>query len=378
MQKNHFSLIFIFLLSVSVCWSAEDGVWEPTAEERASAKQFAADLGVVVKEDGKGQVVLLDTAAKRSWVDDFQMQEILKFPELKRLTVEGPSITDQLAPSLARLSQLESLAMRNTLISDAGLSQLAELEGLKIIDLRLSPLLTDKSADTLGAMPSLRAVRVSGVNLTDAGIKPLLELPRLTEIDVRNCRGVTAEGIAALAGKKSLRVLKIGGGMINDQVLKTVAGMKQIRSLSLDNCDISDEGVLQLAALQLADFTVYQAASVTDRGLKILAAYKDLKALTLRDVPAKCAVLADLPHPEKLRTLNVAQSGITDAEITSLGNMSDLEKLILNETAITDAAVDTLVELKSLKTLEATQTQLSTDGVKRLRAGLPDCAIRVD
>jgi hypothetical protein len=48
-----------------------------------------------------GNVILIDTAANRSWVDDYQMQQLLVFPTLQTLTVEGPSITEQLAPKIA-------------------------------------------------------------------------------------------------------------------------------------------------------------------------------------------------------------------------------------------------------------------------------------
>ena len=376
-MQTFFKLVLVVLVSsctVSVI-AEEDSVSE---EQLTSARQLAADLGVVLKEDKDKNVILLDTAAKRSWVNDFQMQEMLVFPKLQRLTVEGPSITDQLAPSIAKLPELTTLAMRNTLISDAGIAQLAELNTLKIIDLRLSPLVTDQSARVLASIPTLRAVRISGVNITDAGIQQLLKLPQLTELDVRNCRGVTSDSIASLADKKSLRVLKIGGGTIDDSVLELVAGMKQLANLSLDNCNISDEGVEKLSQLKLKDLTIYQAPGVTDSGLSILSSFNELKSLTLRDISANCGAIGSLPHPEKIRTLNVAQSKITDEQVQAFAKLTGIEKLILNETAITDASVESLASLQSLKYLEATQTQLTGEGANRLRTTLPKCTIRVD
>jgi hypothetical protein len=288
-QKPLTLLSLFCLVQVVAACAAQEPAWNPTPEQIASAKQLAADLGVVLKEDGSGNVVVLNTAAKRSWVDDYQMQEMLAFPHLQSLTVEGPSISDQLVPQISRQSSLTSLAMHNTLIGDEGISQLVKLKALKIIDLRLSPLVTDKTAKTLAHMSSLRAVRISGINITDVGLKQLLLLPQLTELDVRNCRGVSKTGIGAFAKKKSLRVLKIGGGRINDSVLGVVAQMNQLSGLPLDNCDISDEGVALLRSLSLIDLTIYQSAKVTDKGLAVLAAFNDLKKLTLRDVPATCA-----------------------------------------------------------------------------------------
>ena len=345
-------------------------------ERIAAAKQLAAELGVVVKEDAGGNVILIDTAAGRSWVDDYQMQEILVFSGLSSLTVEGPSITDALAPRIAEQTSLASLALRNTLVGDRGIARFTALGSLRVIDLRVSPMVTDAAMKTLAKMPQLRAVRLTGCNVTDTGIATLLDLPRLTELDVRNCRGVTTSGIEQLTARKSLRVLKIGGPKIDDEVLETVARLNNLTGLSLDNCDITDAGVAKLAELPLVDLTLYQCAGVTDKGLEVLAGYTELEHLTLRDVPAKGSALAKLPHPEKLLSLNMAQSGITDAEVAGLAKMTSLESLNLSETALTDAAVDALSKLGSIRQMMLTQTGISTEGMSRLRKALPDCSIR--
>ncbi len=347
-------------------------------EQVAAAKQLAMDLGVVVKEDADGNVILIDTAANRSWVDDDKMQQMLVFGGLTSLTVEGPTVTDALAPRIAEQTSLESLAMRNTLIGDAGIAQLAALESLRVIDLRVSPLVTDAAMKTLAKMPELRAVRLTGGNVTDAGVATLLDLPRLTELDVRGCRGVTQEGIAKLAGKKSLRVLKVGGPKIDDQVLEVIAGLGNLNRVALENCDITDPGVAKLAKLPLVELTIYQCVSVTDEGLKILAGYTQLEHLTLRDVAAKGSALAKLPHPEKLVSLNMAQSGIGDAEVRGIVKMTNLQSLNLSETTLTDAAIESLSKMGSVKQLMLTQTGISAEGMERLRRALPECSIRSD
>lgn len=349
---------------------------EYSEEQIAAAKQTASDLGVVVKEDAEGNVVLLDTAAKRSWVDDSQMLEILVFPGLRSLTVEGPGITDALAERIGEQTSLESLALRNTLVGDKGIAQFKELKSLRVIDLRVSPLVTDAAMETLLALSELRAVRLTGGNVTDAGVATLLDLPRLTELDVRNCRGVTKSGIEQLVGKKTLRVLKIGGPKIDDDVLEVVGRMENLTGLSLDNCNVTDAGVAKLSGLPLASFTIYQSSAVTDQGLEVLAAYEGLEHLTLRDVPAKGLVLAKLVHPEKLLSLNMAQSGITDAEVVHLARMTALDSLNLSETALTDAVVDVLSKLASLRELVLTQTGISSEGMERLEKALPDCLLR--
>ena len=349
-----------------------------SAEQVAAAKQLAVDLGVVVKEDADSNVTTIDTAANRSWVNDSQMQQILVFPHLSSLTTEGTEITDALAPRIAEQKELTFLALRNTLVGDPGISQLTGLKQLKVIDLRVSPLVTDTAMQSLAKMTELRAVRLSGVNVTDKGIATLLALPRLTELDLRNCGKVTKAGIEQLAAKKSLRVLKVGGPDIDDAVLQIVAGMDNLTGLSLDNCNITDAGIARIGKLPLVDLTVYQCVSATDKGLEMLAGCGDLRQLTLRDVGAGGSALGLLPHPEKLVSLNMAQSRFTDGEAAHLAKMKNLESLNLSETAITDAVIDTLSRMTSLKQLTLTQTGISEEGMNRLRKTLTHCAIRAE
>lgn len=349
-----------------------------TPEQIAAAKELAAQLGAKIGKDAEGQVISLDMAAGRSWVDDAQMQEILVFEQLGSLTLEGPSITDALVPRIAECDKLTSLALRNTLIGDDGIAQLSGLKSLKAIDLRVAPMVTDASMQTLAAMPELRAVRLVGGNVTDAGVAVLLTLPRLTELDVRNCRGVTNKGIQQAGTKKSIRMLKIGGPKIDDSVLELVATMDNLTGLSLDNCAIADAGIAKLGRLPLVDLTIYQCTKVTDKGLEVLASYRELCDLTLSDVGANGTALAKLPHPEKLISLDMAQSRITDAEVAHLARLTNLETLDLSQTELTDAAVDTLSKLTSLKRLTLTQTKISEAGTARLRKALPKCEVRAN
>ena len=91
-------------------------------------RRLATELGAKIKEDADGNVIALDMAAGRSWADDAQMEQILVFEKLQSLTLEGPGITDALVPRIAECENLTSLALRNTLIGDAGIAQLTGLE----------------------------------------------------------------------------------------------------------------------------------------------------------------------------------------------------------------------------------------------------------
>ncbi len=179
-----------------------------------------------------------------------------------------------------------------------------------------------------------------------------------------------------LVGQQSLRSLKIGGVSVDDETLAVVAKIIRISTLSVDNCPVTDGGVARLGSLPLEELTIYQCTNVSDEGLRVLDSFTNLRSLTLRDVKARGASLALLPQPEKLVALNLAQSGMTDAEVIHLTRFPHLEHLTLSETAISDAAEDTLAKLKSLRSLTIAQTRMTEGGISRLSAALPECQIR--
>ncbi len=375
------STLLVVCLGLAICvagWlpraAAAPDAPKYTPQQVEAAKKLVTQLGGRLREDAQGNVISIDMAAGRTWADDYQMDQILVFPKLASLVVEGPGITNQLAPRIAEQQNLTSLTLKNTLVDDDGIAELVNLKALKIVELRVAPLISDRAMELLVKLPKLRAVRLVGGNITDQGVATLLRAPTLYELDIRNCRKVTKSSIEQIAAKGTVRVLKIGGPKIDDQTLGIVATMKNLAGLCLDNCDISDAGLKQLDRLSLADLALHECPKVTDGGLDVLAHYDHLRQLTLEGVGAKGASLARLPHPEKLAVLNMAQSNITDSEVANLARMTHLESLNLNQTAITDAAVDAISKLASLKQLTISQTRLSEKGAQRLRKALPRCA----
>ena len=355
---------------------AEPEAAKSSPEQIAAAKKTAIQLGGRVVEDRRGNVISLDMAAGRSWADDSQMDQILVFPKLAVLVLEGPGITDQLAPRLAEQQNLTSLTLKNTLVDDDGIAQLADLKQLRIVELRVAPVITDRAMESLVKLPQLRAVRLVGGNITDRGVTTLLRAAKLRELDVRNCRGVTNAGIAEIAKKPTLRVLKLGGPAIDDQTLALVAGMKNLAGLTVEGGSVTDAGLGKLGVLPLEELALRDCGKVTDGGLDVLAHWPALRQLTLQGVAAKGTCLAKLPHPEILASLSLTQSGVTDAEIAGLARLAHLETLNLNQTGVSDAAVADLSRLASLKRLMINQSRISDEGAERLRKALPHCTVR--
>ena len=138
------------LLVLCLGWGISVAAWSPrataepdgakyTPQQVATAKTLVTQLGGRVQQDAQGNVISIDMAAGRTWADDYQMDQILVFPKLTSLVVEGPGITNQLVPRIVEQPNLASLTLKNTLVDDEGIAQLVDLKTLKVVELRVSP-----------------------------------------------------------------------------------------------------------------------------------------------------------------------------------------------------------------------------------------------
>jgi hypothetical protein len=331
---------------------------EVMIEPTVSPEQMAAALGVLeeingtVQQNEAGDVTELNLAGRR-WADEAQVTQILDaMPEVNSLTLEGRNMTDALGKLLASLPNLEVLALRDTMVGDRTLQQLAENQKLKIIDIRVGANLTDVGINALSQIEMLRAVRLIGCDITDVQISLLIdELPELTELDIRSSRGFTLTAIEKIQTKESLRTLKLAGAEISNEMIGPLANMANLTSLSLQDSDVDDDGLILLTDLPLKSLVLSGGLFVGDPGLAVLENYEELSQLNLSDTGATTAPLALLPNPEKLTSLDMSLTGIGDQD------------------------VDQLARFESLATLAIRSTMITPEGVARLEEALPNCRV---
>ncbi|HOF39631.1 MAG TPA: tetratricopeptide repeat protein [Candidatus Hydrogenedentes bacterium] len=73
-----------------------------------------------------------------------------------------------------------------------------------------------------------------------------------------------------------------------------------------------------------------------------------------------------------------ASPELTEADLVLLQKASWLKQLDLSKSNVTDEMIDALAELRQLRVLDVRDTQLSEEGIARLRKWLPDCTLRFD
>lgn len=76
-----------------------------------------------------------------------------------------------------------------------------------------------------------------------------------------------------------------------------------------------------------------------------------------------------------VNSVELDNTGVTDADLAILDGLSYLEYLTLSNTQITDAGLLHLYDFSYLQIVDVTNTQVTDEGVKKLEDVLPNCRV---
>ena len=268
-------------------------------------------LGGRVERDSSGRIVAVNL--RGSWINDVEMIELARLPDLERLdlshtriTDEGmlnlkPApkirdlklfyaewITDQGMTAIKQWKHLKRLDLRGTRISDGTLEIVSGLTGLEALDIAHTEA-TDIGLENLITLVNLKELAVGQGRLTNSGLVALRMLPTLTSLDLSGARptppdapsgrgeasGIPEETLKALQELKDMRTLYLGFSAITPDGLRTLSSLDQIEKLGLQGCSrINDAALGELARWKRLKYVDLQEDPVTEKGL---AALRDAK-----------------------------------------------------------------------------------------------------
>ena len=175
-----------------------------------------------------------------------------------------PDATDEHLRPVGELTSLRRLSLGGTLIGEAGLSHLTELENLEELFL-------------------------DGVRMRGAGLEPTsaIALERLPNENGMELSRVALAHVGELTG---LRVLSLRGTMLPEQGLSPLRGIPDLRELDLSRSRIrmggawrwlGDSEIENLRDLSRLEFLDVSRSHVSDASVTRLAQFKQLKQLTV-------------------------------------------------------------------------------------------------
>lgn len=292
-----------------------------------NCREFNDDM--VAKLSG---LTKLDTLGiTNSVITDAAVASIVKaFPDLVELDLSSnTNMTSSVLRQIATLTKLQRLTLLQNRFNDLSTRRLAKLEELRSLDLRGNMEAGDMTMEVLGELPHLSALKHRSTAVTDYGMeklassstitsllmqdfvitsesgKHLAKFDKLNSLEIFRCQGFGSEGVLALKGMKINRLTLRDLPNIGDPALEVLRDLPALKRLYL-----------------------HEIASLTDDGLKNLAAAQSLELLDIWSVPK-----------------------MTDATVEVIAKLPNLKELSIRETAITEKAIDTILSMPKLQTL---------------------------
>ena len=293
-------------------------------------------------------------------------------------------ITDIALEAISSLHNLRKLELSQCdLITDEGLEHLESLYFIEELSLGWCRLITDNGIQIMTSQLNrgehIESLCLARCRITDVGIGYLDRLSALRSLDLNGCSTIGSNALGETLQKlenletldvsycphiirsswqgkiKSLRSLDLCYSGVKNTHLSHLSNLPSLEEINLDSCPVGDWSLAHFAdnnvmpnlkSLDLAD------TDVTDRGLVHIAKLKKLEHLSLFYCEISNAGLRYISQMESLQVLNLDSRDIGDSGMFFLRNLKNLKCLDVFSGRITNTGCSHIGKIKSLETLE--------------------------
>jgi Leucine-rich repeat (LRR) protein len=288
-------------------------------------------------------------------LNDEMVEQLAGLENLDTLALTNSSITDagveKIVQSFPNLVELDLSS--NTNMTGAAMKQIASLGKLQRLTL-LQNRFNDLNTRRLSKLPELRSLDLRGnMEAGDMTLEAVSKLPQLTALKHRST-AVTDTGMAALAESKTLESLLMQDFVITNESGPHLAKLSKLSSLEVFRCQgFGTEGVLALAELPLTRLTLRDLPDIGDPALAVLGKLPQLKRLYLHELASVGDEgLRQLAEAKELEVLDIwSLPRMTDASIDVIAGLPNLKELSIRETGVTEASVEKIAAMPKLQSL---------------------------
>jgi hypothetical protein len=192
------------------------------------------------------------------------------------------STTDSDYTFLQGLTELRTLHLRQTNITNDGLSCLRSMPHIWGLDLMSSPLVGDGSARYIAGLTGLKELYLNGTQFTDLGLTCVRGKKKLRTLFLQELR-LTGVGLAHLQGLTQLERLILSKTQVNDAALIHLTGLTGLWELALDGTQVTDAGLVHLRGLSGLKTLNLEQTNVTEAGVAELQKWLPSTKITWGD-----------------------------------------------------------------------------------------------
>jgi len=292
------------------------------------------------------------------------------------------TLTDAGVAHLSHIKTLESLDLRMTDVTNAGLQHLVQLDSLSHV--HLPEQIDDDGLVILSQMNSLRSLDIGSSFITDVGLRRLLKMTQLESLRF-NATYVPTQELLRLNELPNLVSIGMIFNDVDERILETLKSLEHLTELHCAFTGIGDDAIAHISEMRRLKSVNLAGTKITDAGMVHLRSLKDLEELVLFSTAISDAGLMCVQDLVQMRSLILSDTRITDGGLIHIRGLRNLEQLDLNSN-FHDAfhyrngnpELGRLGVLKKLKLLELNLAFASKRDIEKLRKSLPDCEINAN
>jgi serine/threonine protein kinase/Leucine-rich repeat (LRR) protein len=300
-------------------------------------------------------------------IGDRSLSVVAGFSQLQTLALDGTSITDAGLSKVKLPASLTWIDFTNTRIGDSILLALRDCTNITFLNLGQTKV-TDAGLKIGTALRSLHVLNLAQCVITDTGLAHFRDSGSLRNLDLSDT-AITDIGLQLLE-LKSLQSLDAKGTKVTDRIFEPLSKTK-IQSLNLIRTSVSSEGVQRfrrtLPSCRLDwDGGTLESKPLLDREAALLVLSAGGEVTIVHEEQEKSIrKLAELPMGAvTLRGIRMLGSNkLTDADLPKFADCRELLVLDLSRSPLTDAGMKSLKHLDRLKFLDLSYTQLTDAGL---------------
>lgn len=203
-------------------------------------------------------------------------------------------------------------------IDDASLQNLLPITEMESIILNSTPI-TDQSFAVINQLTNLKLLHYAGSKVTGKGLAQLNDQLKLIALYVNNL------------------------DLEDEEALKFVVQYPDLKYLSLAETSVTGRTLAAITSLNNLEHIQIHQTKIEDKDLEQLQTFPQLKQLLLGSpLISEKTLLETVQNLNQLNELRIYEVVITDAGTTALANMKNLTQIQLIRTQITDANVNRL------------------------------------
>ena len=287
------------------------------------------------------------------------MEHLKGMTNLSRLSLSNTEVGDDGLAYLPNLGRLQFLYMRNTQVTGAGLRHLKRLPFLQHLHLEHTKVDFPGLLDLGKALPNCRFEFDLGDDLLNAMIRTRGDLVgALVEKRV-------AEQVQ-FNSRRGIEFLLVKDVQLTDAGFRMLANQREMKRLWLINSKITNKSMPFIRGMPALEELVLKQAQIDDNGLAQIAGNTRLTFLSLQETQVTDAGIKYLRAMSGLESLSLNNTTVSDEGVAQLRQLRKLETLALNGTQVTDASLAVLESMSNLKEIHLQETAVTNDGLERL------------